>query len=355
MSARLARLLIREPGSTTWIDLDPNTPAGRLAMRRLQINLNPEGTSTMTATATRLSQPQNGKAPDLSGVPQEQKSLMQMGLLVQMKQGAQRLYNRLAGAARGAWGWIRSTFHLDAAAEVVKDGYHYAADKVAVAGRFLGTSGGAGLGMLAVSTHTGRRLMGYVLKPVGWILRKIGAVFAWTEAALRNDTNGGIRNWVADRMADSRFWAFGTGVGSEHGVIGNAMIWTAKNVGPYLDVDALAMRGTRAVAVALLASKFVPLLGMLPYGTVFMTVAYAIVGMIVLDQFEPEIDKALHWAEKKLDDAGDTIQGVATEAGAIEDTTGKAVVADINAAVKASAGAVPTNRVSKRAAAKARR
>lgn len=269
MTHRLLRLAARRAGTTDWVEIDPSTPEGQRALSLLRITTThpEEENDTMTTTATRTEHA--ARPAHLSSVPAAE----HLGLIAQIKAFAGRIYNRVTGTVRGAWNWVRETFHLDAVTSRVSNGYRWAKDKVATGARFLGRPGMAGLGMLTISTSTGRKVLRQVFRPIGWVLKMIGEGYVWVEETLSNDGNGGIRNWISNRMADGREFLFGNA--GKTGVIPAAALWTITHTGRHLLVDSFVMRSLRAVGTFLLGMRGVALLALLPLGGFAPVAAFA--------------------------------------------------------------------------------
>lgn len=206
---------------------------------------------------------------------------------------------RVGGFFRGLWNFVKSgwasvkrALHLDAVFDRVQTGYQWARAKVSAAMRFLGTDGLIGAGMLGISTSTGRRVIGFVLSPALWLVRKAGMGWLWVESSLTNQGEGGLRNWLADKMASARVWAVGSVDGKTEGIFEKAVGWVAEHLGRHLLVDSLAMRTLRAVGTFLLGRKL--LLGAAGYFSLFATQPWlmplctALLAFAVVVPFEPE-------------------------------------------------------------------
>ena len=128
-----------------------------------------------------------------------------------------------------------------------------------------------GAGMLGVATDTGRSVIGTLLKPIGWLARMLGRAWVATENLLFNEERqGGIRNWVSDRMADVRIWAFGDDTkNGKMGVIPTVAVWAIKNVGQHFQYDSIAMKAARSLGAFLLAPRLLDLLAFVPVGPLY--------------------------------------------------------------------------------------
>lgn len=291
------RLRYRARGSTTWIDVDINTPWGR----HLLALLFPKGTA-MTATAERLY-----KAPPGTTGQSEPASDMVLGFWAKTKQFVSNTWGIVAGGIAKAWGWLRSTLHLEAVTSRVATASAWAWGKIQTAAEFMGAGGLTGAALLTVSTSTGRKVISFALSPITWSLKKVGQGYVALENALHNDTRkGGVRNWISDRMADFRMWLIGGSVDEvvdangkvleaadyKLGILSRAWLWFWVKVGRHLQVDSLAMRSLRAVGTVLFLWPFVGLAGFLPFAAVIKVALVIGIVVLVLGAFVPEIEKA---------------------------------------------------------------
>lgn len=350
MSMTVERLLIRRPGDTDWVPVDPDTPMGRLALERLEFTINPEGTVDMTTTAARINGSATPARTYVPGTPPGE----QPGFISQAKGFFVSAKDTVVGAARSAWGWLRRTLHLDSAVEVVQDSYGWAKSKVTTATRFLGTSGTVGVGMLAVSTSTGRGILRLAFKPIAWLLGRLGAGYATLEAALV-DSRFAPLSWMGHQMANARIWAFGNPANDEdHGVFGRSLLWGAKHIGPRLHLESRAMRATRVLGMVLVAAKVIPLLSMLPVlAGLAQVLAWTLVVETAAATFRPEIETVMDKMGVGIKKADKAIEGVLVDAEKIVEETRQEIHTDINTAVHATAARVPVNRDTRRAAKKA--
>ena len=259
MNRMTVSLGFRRRGTRTWVDIDSTTTEGR---RLLALFSSEENVMTTTAgrvnarATTIITDPETGdrwSAKDGVFVP-----AAGTGIIAKVRGWFRGLWNSI----KSGWAKLRDTLHLDAVTSRVKAAWHWARLQARRAMHLLGTGGGAGLAMLGISTGTGRRVIGFLLTPVRWVLRAGGWAYATIEAALRNDSKGGVRNWIADRMADGRYWLLGNGVGDDHGFVGDVVLWVAENFGRHLMTDSLAMRIVRSVGTLLLGTRIIALLAL---------------------------------------------------------------------------------------------
>lgn len=289
----------------------------------------------MTATNATVAAAAAGNGPGarlayIPGANQEN-----MGMLLRARRAVRQYTDRARTSLASAWAWLVRTTHLDTAWEYVKAGASWAGDKIATAARFLGASGMTGAGLLAVATETGRKVIGTVLRPVGWLLGMIGRGYVAVENMLFSEKrDGGIRNWVSNRMADARIWAFGDDTtAGPVGVIPSAALWLVKHVGPYLHLDSMTMRVARSAGTLLLAPRLLALLALLPVGGLYwplrMIATFAI-GYFVWVPVSGTLTSMWHRAsafvsadvkkaDKTVAKTADVIKGEVTEAQAKED------------------------------------
>jgi len=219
-----------------------------------------------TATAAAAAAGNGGTGARLAYLPGDNQG--NMGMLLRANRAVRQYTDRARRSLASAWAWLVRTTHLDTAWSYVKAGISWAGDKIATAARFLGGSGMTGAGLLAIATDTGRKIIGGVLRPVGWLLGMIGRGYVAVENMLFSEKReGGVRNWISNRMADARIWAFGddTKTGPV-GIIPSAALWLIKNVGPYLHLDSLTMRLARSAGTLMLAPRAMDLIALLPVG-----------------------------------------------------------------------------------------
>lgn len=277
-------LSIRRAGTKNWVEIDPNTKAGRRMLARFRISTNHPLTEDTAMTATTAAASGGTR---LHIVPGD--NVGNMGALLRMRAAAARTANRLRASARGAWGWIKETFHLQAVADTLRGLGGWVADKAVVAGRFLGTSGLVGLGMMAISSETGRSLIGFALRPVGWVLELIGKAWVGVENMLHSDKReGGVRNTISVKMGDIREYFFGTGTtSSDGGLVGRAAVWTVKHTMPFLRLDGPTMGLVNLIGAALLTPRIFELVAMAPLGILTLPAQILVGLMIVLYVYLP--------------------------------------------------------------------
>ena len=221
-------LAARRQGSDEWVVFDPATPRGRQLAALAGFTIPKE--NTMSA------QPIEQIERDLDHIEASldtaerhlkvvENNVEKAGLLLAAQAKGRQAYGYIRKAPRVAWDWIRETFHLDPAMEFVGSVLTWLRNQLSILAAHFGTGGGAGLGLLAMSTTAGRTLLSYAMKPVMWALTKIVNGWVRVESALyvepeEGKTLGAIaraRNWIADRMAGIR--EFFTGNGTSPGVI----------------------------------------------------------------------------------------------------------------------------------------
>lgn len=341
------RLAFQRAGTTTWVDIDPSTPEGR---RALALFNHPKETSAMTTATARIAErpsttvrdPETGARWNLENGTMEKASFFG-GLFAK----ARGLFRRAVAYVKSGWARVSEALHLDAVTTRVRGALAYAKAKAIAGIRIIGGDGFAGLGLLSISTEAGRKVLGFVLRPVGWVLRGIGTAYCWVEETVDNDGKGGIRTWVANRMGDVREFFFGN-LGKD-GVIPTALFWVVSNFGEYIHVDSLQMRALRAGgtalvgrrAIAVVLARFAAVAG-IPFIGLALTLALT---AATVAPFIPEIKAGYNVVATKfranVEQAEETVDETVDE---LKETTA--------AAAAMSAGNAPVNRQQRRDGAK---
>lgn len=274
-----AALSVLPAGSTTWVDIDPTSPTGQAFTRRL-------GFTTMskedTMSAAAIEQPTRHLAV-------VQNNVESMGLLLRARASARKAYDYMLTLPKAAWGWMRRTFHLDPALGFVADGFRWMRTRLSAGLRYLGTSGGVGVGLLAISTSLGRQAIATALKPIGWGLRLFGTAYTWVEDHLyvEGETTflAGPRQWVSEKMADARQYVTGEGR-SDGGLVGKVATLIAK-VHPAFQMESLPMQVSRTAGTAIVGFKALGLLPLLALGSFAVAGQYlATAGVLGLTLFQ---------------------------------------------------------------------
>lgn len=282
----------------------------------------------MTATSTRAAAAAagNGAGTHLYVVPGDNKANMGALLVARAKGVAASARDTVTHSAS----WVAKTLHLDTAWGFARSAAAWVGGKVVNAARFLGGGGMLGAGMLGIATETGRKVIGTLLKPIGWLGRMLGRAWVATENLLFNENrNGGVRNWISDRMADVRIWAFGDDTkNGKMGVIPTMAVWAIKNVGQYFQYDSLTMKATRSAGTLLLAPRLLDLLAFVPVGPLYWplrfigssAIAFAVLQPFfsliggVWDRIFPTVVEEIEAAEKTVDKTTKVIQGEVAQA-----------------------------------------
>lgn len=139
------------------------------------------------------------------------------------------------------WRKMVEVFHLDPVINAVKAGWSWLKDKATWAGEILGTGGLVGLGLLSLTTDSGRSVWSYALKPVGWLGRGISWLNDKMKAGLHRLGRPGI--WVADKIEDTENWFIKKGTETAK--------WWDKRVAKHVKTDSATMRTARLGGVLL--------------------------------------------------------------------------------------------------------
>lgn len=301
MEGPQVRLAFQRAGSETWVDIDPSNPEGR---RMLALFDHPKENPVMTTTAGRVNQrptpttsvrdPETGERwVNKDGIITLERAGFFGGLLAK----ARGFFGRIWAGMKSSWARVSDALHLDAVTSRVRGAIAWTRAKVAAGMSLIGSNGVAGLALLGISTDAGRKVVGYALRPVGWVLKAFGLAYTWLEETIDNDGRGGIRQWIADRMVDGREFLFGNA--GKQGIVNSAIIWIAQHFGSYLMVDSLPMRTLRAGGTALVAKRASALL----LGRVAFVAGIPFIGLILtvgslaltLMPFSPEISRGYEY------------------------------------------------------------
>lgn len=346
---RTTTLAYRKAGTHDWVEIDPTTTRGQrlLASFRITTHSMEEEMNATTAAATAAAAGSGGEKARLYVVPGD--NVENMGALLRMRRAARHLTDRLRNSARGAWGWIVRTFHLDAAIDYVKGAGSWLYDKAAAAARFLGTGGLAGAGLLAISTEVGRKVIATALKPVGWVLGLLGRAWVTVENALFSEKReGGIRNTISTTMADIRTFFFGDGTAAgRHGVIPTAAVWAITKVGRFFMLGSYAMRTARAAGIAALAPKMLSLLNLLPLGVFLVPARMLTIAFVAYTAYDPFSEDITRGFKKVTGSLKSDVAQADTTVAKTEDRVSE----EVHAAA-ATTTTVPVNRAERREAVK---
>lgn len=180
--------------------------------------------------------------------------------LLRARERAAALFNKATSSTRGVFRKIVHTLHLDSAWEAAKAAGGWVKDKALWLGRMLGIPGVLGLGMLGLSTGTGRTVVG---STVGRTLGVAGKVGGWAMGMV----TGGLRHlgrpgrWAADKIDGAGNWAANQAV--------KAYKYADKKIGKQMELGSTTMRVTRLGGVLLLAQRLITAFG-LPMPVVYL-------------------------------------------------------------------------------------
>ncbi|HEY5787519.1 MAG TPA: hypothetical protein VIT65_22365 [Microlunatus sp.] len=306
----------------------------------------------MTAGAARLE-----REPSIRLVPSDSAP----GLGTSVRNGVRTFFGKIAGFFSSAWNWLKRTLHLDAVGDRVAGGYRWARVQGGRIVSLLGPDGLLGAGLLATSTSYGRKAIGFVLRPIGWVLDLFAKGYTWTERALANKSDGGIRNWISDRMRSMREFLFGepalTVVGGRStkserrvGVVNSVILWFAQTFGGLLHTDSVAMRLARTAGTLLLGRRGVMMLALLPLGALLTPAMIVGTGLMLWGAVAP-------W-ESEVTSTWNKFRGQAKTAGTQAAKIVEATEADLTADIETAGEAVtdtsngspvtPVNRAARR-------
>jgi hypothetical protein len=208
-----------------------------------------------------------------------------MGLLLSTRQKGRDAYAFIRRSPRVAWDWIRKTFHLDPAIEFMASVLTWLRNQISILAAHFGTTGGMGLGLLAVSTTLGRELLAWTLKPAVWLLSMAGSLWRKIESGLvvTKPTTGfhRVRNWLALRMTNIREFFFGNG-DDKAGVLGAVAGWFVDTIAPHLHMNSTAMVAARAAGFAMAGGRAVAALALVPMSAGALAAAQWVMGAIVV-------------------------------------------------------------------------
>ena len=269
---------------------------------------------------------------------------------------AQRLLregkDRMFRTSRKAWTWARESF-LDKTYALLKSAAMWVMDKAQWIGGYLGKAGAAGLGLLAVTTKSGRWVLSNTIGRVwGWFKKASSFIFDTTLNVL--DRLGTPGRWVADRLIDVA--DFGTRMTNR------IKAFNTKHIASHFALDSKAMAAGQVAGVWLAARQALSLLTFTPLRYVIM------VGAAIFTLFKvPVPERMSKWygekfpsqsakAAQEADAAhaasvGDAMaDGVVTEQVKAEGSYQAAVDQAAKVIAEAPEPATPGNRAERRAA-----
>lgn len=260
-----AVLSFRRAGATDWVDIDPRTARGQRLLALFGIITKEKEMTAATAETF-------GPGPRLRPVTDPQAA--RMGLLLRARMWMRRAWDKMLASGRAAWGWIERTFHLEAVKDYTSSGYNWLKTQIRAGAAWLGGSGVTGLGLLTIATQTGRNILHFLWRPVGWVLKSFLKGWDFIEQSLHSDKReGGIRNWLSDRMANVREFFIGDADPDSDriGVIGGAIALYFKYVYPLLRLDSFQMKAARTLGSLMFGLKVVAAIAFLPFSGMFLT------------------------------------------------------------------------------------
>ena len=157
-------------------------------------------------------------APPLVAVP-NQTQVERFGILVAMRNQAQRAWNFLAKHAKVGWNWVREHLHLDAILDAGKSVVGWVVDKARFAVQAIGLDGIVGAVLTGI---TSPRVRAFLNDTVGRALRWVGQGITWVHEKIVAGLNhlGTPGRWLAARLDDVFSFFAGRGNGdTEYGVI----------------------------------------------------------------------------------------------------------------------------------------
>lgn len=292
-------LAIRRRGSRTWSEIDRRSKQGRYLLSLFE---HPTMEEENMSTASAM--PIDPERPRLLLVPSEMIKT-RFGLLVQAKRLAQQGYDKTMSATRSAVAWVRESF-LDKAMATLATAWGWLADKARWVGDYIGGTGGVGLGMLAITTKTGRTVTKNTLGRVwGW-----SKTFAsWTFRITLNGLEhlGAPGHWVADRMLDV------ADLGAR--AVGKAQDFYEKNLSKHFTLGSNAMTVGQLVGGSLVARQALTLASFTPlrYGIIAGLVIWSALTV------KTPVEQATAWLERKYP---------SSKAKTSENTAGMKIAAD---------------------------
>jgi hypothetical protein len=266
--------------------------------------------------------------------PSTTDNVTKMGWLLKKQQQAREATDYALSLPRRIWDWAWEFFNLDTATVWIRTAGTWLKRQAVAFGRFAGALGGMGLGLLAVTTETGRSIL---KNTVGRVLGWFGAALSWAWDTTRSLVSklGAPGRWVSARMYNLESAAKRTAV--------SVLTWYSKNIAPHLDLNSLTMRTGRAIGVWAVVIRALHFITPLPLriGLLAATAMWTLVETPLREA--PGFDKAAAWLVGEEPKKAEL----------------KAVDAEYHSAVKAAAEATastgkasptPANRQAQRAA-----
>ena len=184
------------------------------------------------------------------------------GFLAQSRNAASRFWGWITSAPRRFWGWLKDTLHLQPAVDFIRDGARSSMGVLRSIRDAMGASGLTGLGMVTISTESGRKVGGFLMRPVGWAFRMAGQGWTGTKHFMLAHL-GTPGTWVGNRMGDVEAVLYGEDGIS--GVVGAVSSFYTKYVARHLLLDGTMMRIVRLIGTALFAASLINALSLVPW------------------------------------------------------------------------------------------
>lgn len=252
-SAPTLALSYRKRGTRTWVELDPSSEQGARLLNSIGVQIarraHPklEEKEAMTTTAIRRDAPRTTLAPP-AGMTQSER----FAWALRAREWIAARATQAMSLPRRIMRRLVEVFHLEGVIEAVKSGWAWLKTKAAWAMDMMGVSGMLGLGMISLSTGTGRSAIGYALKPIGWLGKGLSWVDEKVKAGLMKLGKPGI--WVASKIEDTESWFIKKGLAVKG--------WWNKNVAKHVKLDSTPMRTARLGGVLLLARRAILAFGL---------------------------------------------------------------------------------------------
>lgn len=272
MAFTTASLAYRPRGSTTWVNVDPNSTTGRAFLASLGITTNPMEDEMTAATAATAS----AHAPGLRVVADTPAGLSWYARARRTIAGATGI---VTSPLRKALGWLADKLHLRAAANFAGGVFGWVRSKVMTGVAFVGTPAFIGLGLIAAFTAPGRQAISFGFRPVRWAFRVLDTAWVWTAGQVGR--LGAPGEWMAHRMLDIEEFIAGNSGTSVHdpGLIGRTVDFYNSHVAEWMRTDGLIGYLARMVGTVLILPKAIALTTLIPLGFLALGTQY-IVGVL---------------------------------------------------------------------------
>lgn len=188
-----------------------------------------------------------------------------IGSMAAAGNAARGFFASVMSGPKRLWTWLRSALHLDAVASATKSIWHKIAGWAISFKNFMGFPGMLGMGLLTVSTDSGRKMLDFLLgKPLRFLGRMFGkgwgAVETFFEAHL-----GTPGTWISNRMADVEEFFIGNG-STTTGVVGWVVGFYFDHIASYLNTHHWLMKIATVLGTYLVGYKAIGALALIPMG-----------------------------------------------------------------------------------------